>query len=160
MKAPLGRARLALVAGVVVLALAGAGAYWLAGGWSRVRFVEYPMAEHADIPVAVAADANGAVWFTIDGAAALGRVRDGRLERLPKAGKSVDPIGLAAAPDGSVWYTDMAASAVSQMTPAGAVASVPIDTPMVRLQRLAVAPDGAVWFAEFEQLEHHPDQGR
>ena len=40
------------------------------------------------------------------------------------------------------------ASMVSRMTPSGAVSSVPIDTPIVRLGRLAVAPDGAAWFAE------------
>jgi virginiamycin B lyase len=100
--------------GLLVLALAGT-AWLLAGSWSRPRFVEYPMAEPGDMPVAIA---------------------------------SVEPLGVGAAPDGSVWYTDMAAGAVARMTPAGAVSSVPIETPLVRLGRLAVAPDGAVWIAE------------
>jgi virginiamycin B lyase len=137
------------VAAVVVLALAGTGAWWFVAHRSPPGFVEYPMRQRGEMPIAVAAAADGSVWFTIDGAAALGRVRDGRLEELPKAGKSVEPLGIAAAADGSVWFTDMAAGAVARMTPVGAVdASVPIETPMVRLGRLAVAPDGAVWFAE------------
>ena len=106
------------------------------------------MVETQDTPVAVAAAADGSVWFTIDGAAALGRVRDGEVDRLPKPGKSLDPLGVAAAPDGSVWYTDVAAGVVSQMTQDGEVASFAIDTPIVRLGRLAIAPDGAAWFAE------------
>ena len=143
------RMRIAVVAaGLALVALAGAAAVLLPGVWSRAHFVEYPMAQSEHMPVAVAAAADGAVWFTIDGAAALGRVRDGRIEQLPKPGKSIEPIGIAAAPDGSVWYTDMGRNVVSRMTPAGAVSSVAIDTPIVRLGRLAVAPDGAAWFAE------------
>jgi virginiamycin B lyase len=143
------RWRIALItAGFAVAALAGAAAALLPGVWSRARFVEYPMAQSEHMPIAVAAAVDGTVWFTIDGAAAIGRVRHGRIERLPKPGKSIEPIGLAAAPDGSVWYTDMARNMVSRMTPSGAVSSVTLDTPIVRLGRLAVAPDGAAWFAE------------
>ena len=67
------------------------------------------MPEPEDMPIAIAAAADGTVWFTIDGADAIGRVRDGQLERLPKPGKSIEPLGIAVAPDGSVWYTDIAA---------------------------------------------------
>ena len=56
---------------------------------------------------------------TIGGADAIGRVRDGQLERLPKPGKSVEPIGIDVAPDGSAWYTDIAAQVVSRMTAGG-----------------------------------------
>jgi virginiamycin B lyase len=143
------RSPLALAAlGVTAAVLIGAGAFLASGGWPGVRFVEYRMAATADMPVAVAAAPDGTVWFTIDGAAALGRVQDGQVHRLPKPGKSLDPLGLAAAPDGSVWYTDNAAGVVSQMRAGGTVASFALDTPIVRLGRLAVAPDGAAWFAE------------
>jgi virginiamycin B lyase len=145
----LARSPLALAAlGVTAAVLIGAGALLASGGWPRVRFVEYRMVTAEDMPVAVAAAADGTVWFTIGGAAALGRVREGKVDRLPKSGKSLDPLGLAAAPDGSVWYTDIAAGVVSQMTAGGTVASFALDTPIVRLGRLALAPDGAAWFAE------------
>jgi virginiamycin B lyase len=143
------RSPVALAALLVAVALTGAAAaYLVLPGRSRVQFVEYPMTQPQDMPVAVAAAQDGTVWFTIDGAAALGRVRSGEIERIPKPNKSIDPLGLAAAPDGSVWYTDIAASVVAHMTPAGSVSSFPLDTPMVRLGRLAMAPDGAAWFAE------------
>ena len=106
------------------------------------------MPEPEDMPIGIAAAADGTVWFSIGGADAIGRVRDGQLERLPKPGKNLEPLGLAVAPDGSAWYTDIAAHAVSRMTPSGEVTSFPLDTPIVRLGRLAVAPDGAAWFAE------------
>lgn len=143
------RSPVALAALVLAVALTGAAAaYLVMPGGPRVEFVEYPMTQARDMPVAVATAPDGTVWFTIDGAAALGRVRNREVERLPKPDKSIDPLGLAAAPDGSVWYTDMAARVVSQMTPAGNVSSFRLDTPMVRLGRLAMAPDGAAWFAE------------
>jgi virginiamycin B lyase len=138
-----------LAAAVVTIALlAAAAVYFGFGVGSRPQFVEYPMQAPQDMPIGIAAGADGTVWFSIGGADAIGRVRDGRLERLPKPGKSIEPVGIAVAPDGSAWYTDIAAHAVSRMTPSGEVSSFRLSTPMVRLGRLAVAPDGAAWFAE------------
>ena len=133
---------------VTIAVLAAAAVYFGFGLESRPQFVEYPMQEPQDMPIGIAAAADGTVWFSIGGADAIGRVRDGQLERLPKPGKSVEPIGIAVAPDGSAWYTDIAAQVVSRMTTSGEVSSFRLNTPMVRLGRLAVAPDGAAWFAE------------
>ena len=115
---------------------------------SASSFVEYRMPQPLDMPIAIAAAPDGTIWFTLDLARAIGRVRAGQLERLPTARDNVEPIGLGVSPDGSAWYTDTGARGVSRMTPAGEIESFPLDTPIVRLGRLAVAPDGAVWFAE------------
>jgi virginiamycin B lyase len=144
----LGRRGGLLTVVLAIAVLAGAAVSFLTGPWSRVQFVEYAMAEPHDMPIAISAAPDGSIWFTIDGAAAIGRVRDGKLERLPKPGKSVEPLGLAAAPDGGAWYGDIAAGGVARMAPSGEVSSFPLDTPMVRLGRLAAAPDGSAWFAE------------
>jgi virginiamycin B lyase len=135
-------------AAFMLAALATAGLYLVWGGRGAPQFVEYAMPEPEDMPIGIAAAADGTIWFSIGGADAIGRVRDGQLERLPKPGKSVEPIGIDVAPDGSAWYTDIAAQVVSRMTPSGEVSSFRLNTPMVRLGRLAVAPDGAAWFAE------------
>jgi virginiamycin B lyase len=145
-----GRVRLAvgLAALVAVLLALGGGAYLLGVGPWQSRFVEYPMPESLAMPVAIAAAPDGTIWFTMDLAKAMGRVRNGRLERLPTADGNVEPVGLGAAADGSAWYTDNGARGISHMSPLGEIASFPLDTPIVRLGRLTVAPDGAVWFAE------------
>lgn len=141
--------RLAWLMAVVLAVLACAGgAYLLLPAASRVDFVEYSMLQPEDMPIAIAAATDGTIWFSIDGADAIGRVRYGRLERLPEPGKNIEPLGLSVAPDGSAWYTDIAAHVVSRMAPSGEVSSFPLGTPIVRLGRLAVAPDGAAWFAE------------
>ncbi len=133
---------------LAVLALAVAMAALLDRAQSRLEFVEYPMRESRDIPTAIAAAPDGAIWFTIDLGNAMGRVREGRLERLPIAGNNVEPLGLGVDADGNAWYTDTGARGISRMTPAGEVTSFPLGTPIVRFGRLAVARDGAVWFAE------------
>lgn len=131
----------ALCLGVLILSL---GAYRPA---PAAVFVEYKTDE-METPTAIAAAPDGTVWFTLDGSAALGRVRDGRLERVPTPGEAVQPLGLGVAADRTVWYTDSAARAIARLTPDGAVARYTLGTPSVRLARLAVAPDGAAWFAE------------
>ena len=101
-----------------------------------------------DIPTAIAAAADGSIWFTIDFANAVGRVQDGKVIRLSKPTQNLEPVGLAVAPDGSAWYTDAPAKRVSRMTPGGELTSVTLETPIARLGGIAVAPDGAIWFAE------------
>src|SRR6516225_12320441 len=131
-----------------VVALGGGAAYFAYLARTSVQFVEYRMPQPLDTPTAIAAAPDGTIWFTIDLAAAIGRVHDGRLERLSLASSNVEPIGLGAGPDGSAWYTDNSARAISRITPSGEISSFPLGTPIVRLGRLAVAPQGAVWFAE------------
>ena len=136
------------LAAVLLVALLGGAAVWLARPDPARRFVEYRMTEPLDTPTAIAAAADGTVWFTIDLAAAIGRVRDGRLERLSLPSNNVEPIGLGVDPDGSAWYTDNSARAISCIRPTGEISTFPLGTPIVRLGRLAVSPQGAVWFAE------------
>jgi virginiamycin B lyase len=126
----------------------GGAAYFVHLARTSVQFVEYRMLQPLDTPAAIAAAPDGTIWFTIDLAAAIGRVREGRLERLPLASDNVEPIGLGVGPNGNAWYTDNTARAISSITPSGEISSVSLGTPIVRLGRLAVSVDGAVWFAE------------
>ena len=136
---------------VVALAVVIATAlFWRmrTGHGSAGDFVEYPMTVASDIPTTVAVGPDNTVWFTIGFADAVGMIREGKLQRLPKSKKSVEPIGLAVDADGAAWYTDPTEVLISRMVPSGEIKSFPLGTPIARLGRLAVAPDGAVWFAE------------
>jgi len=136
----------AAVAAVVVLA----AAFWL---WramlhTRIDVVEFAMLEPRDTPTAVAVGPDDTVWFTIDFANAIGRIRDGKLERLTEPETNLEPVGLTVAADGAAWYTDAAAHQIQRISPAGEVKSFPIETPMVKLGKIAAAQDGSLWFAE------------
>jgi len=112
------------------------------------RFIEYAMPHAEEAPTAIAAAADGSIWFTIDRADALGRWREGRIERVPTPRRNFEPLGLAVGSDGSAWYTDTAAGAVVQLAPSGEASPYTLDSPITRLGRLAVAPDGSVWFTD------------
>src|SRR6516225_8714098 len=98
---------IAVLAGVALLLVRAA---------SEEKFVEYRMDEPQDAPIAIAAGTDGSIWFTIDHANAIGRLRNGRIERLPTSGRNIEPIGLAIADDGSAWYTDLAARAIARIS--------------------------------------------
>lgn len=137
--------RLLLLA-VLGLALGFATKWWRDG--SQLQVIEYPMQEKLDIPTAIAVARDGAVWFTIDGADAVGFIHEGKLRRLSKGSRSVEPMGIGVDSAGDAWITDAPAVAVKRITRAGALSSVPLGTAIARLTRLAVGPDDAVWFAE------------
>jgi virginiamycin B lyase len=136
----------AIVLGITVLA--GGGALLLARATPEEKFVEYRTGEAQDAPIAIAAGNDGSIWFTIDHADAIGRVRNGRIERLPTSSRNIEPLGLAVAADGSAWYTDLTARAIARISSVGEITRFVLDTPIARLGRLAIAPDGAAWFAD------------
>ena len=145
MSAKFGIGMLAAAFGVAVLA----GAAFLLMRVAPVeKFVEYRMDQSEDAPIAIAAGTDGSIWFTIDQSDAMGRLRNGHIERLPTSSRNVEPLGLAVAADGSAWYTDLAARAIAHIDSAGKIERFVLDTPIVRLGRLAIAPDGAAWFAD------------
>jgi virginiamycin B lyase len=136
---------LAVSAALGLVALGGAGMLLLRGATPAARFVEYRMSGPRDGPMAIAAAADGTVWFTIDQANAIGRVHGGRVELLPTPGRNYEPLGLAVAVDGSAWYTDIKAGAVMHIRPTGEVAQFALDGAIVRLGRVAIAtaPSGS-----------------
>jgi virginiamycin B lyase len=133
--------------GIALLVLVAALA-WRFGPWADSAFVELRMSSPMDVPVSIAVTGDGTVWFTIDSSNAVGRLRNGKIEKVRKPTESLEPLGLAAEPNGSVWYTDAQARVISRVTNDGTITAFDLATPVARLGRMAVAPDGAVWFAE------------
>jgi virginiamycin B lyase len=131
-----------------VAALAGGALLLMRFSPIADKFVEHRMADPQDAPIAIAAAPDGTIWFTIDHADAIGRLRDGQVERLSTQARNIEPVGLAVAADGSAWYTDISARAIARITGSGDISRFVLDTPIARLGRLAIAPDGAVWFAD------------
>jgi virginiamycin B lyase len=145
---PPGRRWRRWLGGAAALVAAAGAAYWLYGLWEARGFTEYRMPDRTDIPTAVAVAADGTVWLTIEFAPAIGILRNGRVEKIPKGRQNFEPLGLAADGHGAAWYTDGPERVIGRVTPDGAVATFALATPVAKLGRLAVAPDGAVWFAE------------
>lgn len=133
-----------LVAGIVLLL-----AWMWSGTATQGDFVEYAMVEKTDMPTAVAIAPDDTVWFTMDFAGAIGRIRQGKLERIVTSKRNnVEPLGLDVDQNGTAWYTDALGQAIVSMTADGKLTPFLLDTPIARLGRLTVADDGAIWFAE------------
>jgi virginiamycin B lyase len=147
MQLPLSRRNdLMIVLALAAVVLAGTVAFFFRG--EEPQFLEYPMPDTLESPTAIAAGADGAVWFTIDRSDVIGRVQNGTIQRISTSGRNLEPLGVGVAPDGAAWFTDAVAGAVARVTPTGEVSRLKLDTPIVRLGRLAVGSDGSVWFAE------------
>ena len=67
-----------------VVVAAGALVAWRLGPWRHAGFTEYPMPSASDIPTAVAVGPDGSVWFTIEFSDAIGVLRNGKIDKLPK----------------------------------------------------------------------------
>jgi virginiamycin B lyase len=147
MQLPLSR-RIGLTIVLALAAVGFAGMVALSFRGRAPQFVEYRMPDTLESPTAIAAGADGAVWFTIDRSDVIGRAHNGAIERIPTSGRNIEPLGVGVAPDGSAWFTDAVAGGVARVTPTGGVYRVKLDTPIVRLGRLAVGNDGSAWFAE------------
>lgn len=129
------------------LALIGVVALvWFLKPWASRGFIEQRLPNRGDIPIGIAAASDGTVWFTMENA--IGRVRGGVLERMPKKTPDVEPLGLAVDRDGAVWFTDAPMRAIVRLSADGRTQTFSLGTLIARLGRLAIAPDGAVWFAE------------
>ena len=134
---------------ITVILIIGVALFpWPTGPVKAVGFEEFKLPDRGDIPVAIATARDGTVWFTLESSDAIGRLRNGKIERIPKGAESIEPLGLAVSGDGSAWYTEATKQRIARVSPDGAIAFFGLATPIARLGRLAVAPDGAVWFAE------------
>ena len=83
----------------------------------------YPTNASQSSLVGIAVGPDGNIWFTDEGANAVGRVSSsGALVEFPIPTASAAPAtGIAAGPDGNVWVTENATSKLASVTPAGIV---------------------------------------
>ena len=78
MQLPLSRRNdLMIVLALAAVVLAGTVAFFFRG--EEPQFLEYPMPDTLESPTAIAAGADGAVWFTIDRSDVIGRVQNGTI---------------------------------------------------------------------------------
>ena len=111
------RARLALVIALVIVV--GLLVFWplfnrLTGVWNARGFEEFRLPNRTDMPVAIAAARDGTVWFTLESSDTIGRLQNGRVEKIPTGGQSLEPLGLAVDSGGSAWYTEAAKQRISR----------------------------------------------
>ena len=131
------------------------------------EFFKGLQADGASTPVAIAAGADGALWFTDDGGAldpedpaqdpasttpAIGRITTSGAvtEFMTGLPKGSVPNDVAAGPGGNLWFTDQGKpSAIGTVTPTGQITEITAGLPAGAVPAsIAKGPDGNMWFAD------------
>jgi streptogramin lyase len=105
-----------------------------------------------DLPINVAVDAHGTLWYTGINLGGVGYVtRDGFASFFPVPGftSRVPAYGIAIGPDGNVWFTSPDGDSVSRLTPEGKITHFTDGiTPGSAPTNIVAGHDGNLWFAE------------
>lgn len=88
------------------------------------------------------------VWFTLNGANAIGYIRGGNsavvVTDLPtsKAG----PVGITVATDAAAWFTEIAAGQIGRLDRDGVLTEFPLPDRSSKPHAIAADPSGGCWF--------------
>ncbi len=100
-------------------------------------------------PYAIAAGADGNLWFTEAGPDRIGRITTaGVITEYPMTAGAT-PYGITDGPDGNVWFAEGGGNRIGRITPAGVVTefSAGISSGAYP-QYITAGPDGNLWFTE------------
>jgi virginiamycin B lyase len=117
---------------------------------SKAESVQYfPVPDGAG-PHDVAPAPDGTVWYTAQGAGALGRLdpKTGAAKQIP-LGDSSAPHGVIVGPDGAAWVTDGGLNAIVRVDPATEAVKVyplPQSDDYANLNTAAFGKGGILWF--------------
>src|SRR5690349_5435101 len=109
----------------------------------------YPLPEGAG-PHDVAPAPDGTIWYTAQGAGALGRLdpKSGKAEQIP-LGDGSAPHGVIVGPDGAAWVTDGGLNAILRVDPATLTVKtflLPNPDDNANLNTAAFGKGGILWF--------------
>jgi virginiamycin B lyase len=104
------------------------------------------------LPYQIAAGPDGAMWFTEEGAGAVGRIDgDGHIRQIPLPSRNSQPEGIALGADGALYVAEnegpaQYATHLARVTTDGRVREWNDDDFMP--QGVAAGPQGSMWFTQ------------
>ncbi|MFF9819259.1 hypothetical protein [Streptomyces sp. NPDC014006] len=135
---------------------------------TRVSIDEYPVADSAAGPYALAAGADGALWFTLVHGGRIGRLVPGEEPTSHRLDPACGPTVITPGPDralwfteyrahrigritvdgdGTAWFTEWGGNRVGAITPDGSLTVHGLPTPHSEPHGIAPGPVGALWTA-------------
>ncbi|MFC5183054.1 virginiamycin B lyase family protein [Actinomadura harenae] len=115
---------------------------------TRAAIEEHTVAGPEDGPYAITTGPDGALWFTLVEAAAIGRLVPGEEPRRFAVAPGSGPTIITPGPDGALWFTEYRANRIGRITTDGDVTEFPLPTAEARPFGIVTGPDGALWFTE------------
>jgi sugar lactone lactonase YvrE len=113
---------------------------------------QFPIPTASSAPAAIAAGADGNMWFTELDANKIGRITtSGVITEFPITTPGSQPAEICAGPDGAIWFNELAANQIGRITTAGSVTEFLVPTPNAFPEgaEIASGPDGNLWFTEY-----------
>ena len=122
---------------------------------------EVPLGTTGAMPSAIAAGADGALWYTLNRSDEIAHVTvDGHVTRfiLPSAGAA--PVGITAGNGDDLWFVEIGAGRVGRITTDGRIEEHPLADPAARPHAIVadghISADGRIsgegggcWFTEW-----------
>jgi virginiamycin B lyase len=113
------------------------------------------------MPSMIAVGPDGALWFTLNQANAVGRLQLGggiEIRELPTRGAG--PVGIAATHD-AVWFTEILAGRIGRVPQDGPVEELALPDPEARPHALIAAQADGVWVSLWgsSRVAHVSDEG-
>lgn len=95
---------------------------------------------------------DGALWFTLRGAGAIGSISTTgtvTTDPLPNSSADPQPLSIAAGPDGNLWFTEPGAGAIGRFDPTTHVfETFPLGAGIHNPETIVLGPDGNLWFTD------------
>ncbi len=125
----------------------------------RHSVCEHPLAAQGAGPYGITADADGALYFTLNQADVIGRLTtDGRIREFPLPQRDSRPHAIAADPEGGFWFSEWGATRVGHISAEGEIDLFDLPTPSSEPHGITVTANGTVWVA-LESLRHRCQSG-
>jgi len=115
---------------------------------AAIEVTEFPVPVVGSRPVAVAATAEGTIWFTDAGADRVGRRTASGSISLVALPLLSGPAGITVGADGAAWVALNDRSQIARVTEDGDVTEYATPTSGSQPFGIAAGPDGNVWFTE------------
>jgi streptogramin lyase len=110
---------------------------------------EFPIPTPKSTPDAIAASADGNVWFNEQFGNKVGYVSPaGVVHEFALPTPNSQPSGIAVDGNGVAWFAEDGSDKIGRITPSGALAEFSLPTPSSSPIDITLGPDGNFWFAE------------
>jgi len=123
-----------------------------AAGWSTSvdaqNITEFSVPTASSEPQAIVSGPDGALWFTENNSAKIGRVTTAGAIAEFLLPESQLATSITAGADGALWFTE-GSNRIGRITTNGAVTEFTLPTSTLFPTSIVPGPDGALWFTEF-----------
>ncbi len=101
------------------------------------------------MPTGIVSAADGNLYFTEPGAAAVTQITTGGVQTTTQLVASSGPTELTTTSDGTVWFSQSDANKIGRLSTSNVLIEYSLPNALSDPRGITAGPDGNIWFAEF-----------